>query len=167
MAWRRSRRDWEAGKQGGNRRALKRLADRGEPLGVIAYRGEEPIGWCSVAPRERFPSLSRSRVLAPIDDLPHDETGVWSVTCLFVARTARRSGLSARLLRAAVDQARDGGARTVEGYPVEPYDSAMPAAFAWTGLPAAFEKAGFREIARRSKSRPIYRRDVRPRRKAR
>ena len=49
----------------------------------------------------------------------------------------------------------------VEGYPVEPYTGKMPDAFAWTGLVSSFTQAGFREVARRSKSRPIMRREYR------
>ena len=33
----------------------------------------------------------------------------------------------------------------------------MPDAFAWTGLASAFIKAGFKECARRSETRPIMR----------
>jgi hypothetical protein len=35
----------------------------------------------------------------------------------------------------------------------------MPAAFAWTGLIAAFRKAGFKEVLRRSPARPIMRKE--------
>jgi hypothetical protein len=33
----------------------------------------------------------------------------------------------------------------------------MPDAFAWTGISAAFQSAGFKEVARRSETRPIMR----------
>ena len=88
---------------------------------------------------------------------PLDETPVWSVTCFFVAKDFRRQGVTVKLLRAAVEFVRERGGRVVEGYPVEPYSDAMPAAFAWTGLAAAFRKAGFKECARRSAARPIMR----------
>jgi len=86
-----------------------------------------------------------------------DSKAVWSVTCLFVARPFRRAGVSVQLLRAAAGHARSRGAAIVEGYPVEPRTDAMPDAFAWTGLVSAFRKAGFREVARRSATRPIMR----------
>jgi hypothetical protein len=47
--------------------------------------------------------------------------------------------------------------KILEGYPTIPYNKIIPAAFAWTGIPSAFEKAGFKEAARRSKTRPIMR----------
>ncbi len=45
----------------------------------------------------------------------------------------------------------------VEGYPVEPKRSPMPDVFAWTGLADAFLRAGFKEVLRRSPTRPIMR----------
>jgi len=137
----------------GNKRAFRKLVAGNVQPGVLAYAGDEPIGWCAVAPRQDYPYLERSRVLAVVDD-----EKVWSITCLFVARPYRRRGVSARLLKAAANLARKKGAKIVEGYPVEPYSSEMPAAFAWTGMVSAFEKAGFEEVVRRSKTRPIMRR---------
>jgi hypothetical protein len=66
-------------------------------------------------------------------------------------------------IEAAVEHARGHGATIVEAYPVEPKQSTgegakMPAAFAWTGLLSAYLAAGFREVARRSATRPIVRR---------
>ena len=156
MAWRVPRAQWEAQKGLPNKRTLRRLVDAGPPPGVLAYRDGEPVGWCSVAPRERYPVLSRSRVLAPVDD-----RAVWSITCLFVRKAERRRGVSRQLLRAAVSFARSNGARIVEGYPVEPSRD-QPDPFVWTGLASAFRAAGFHEVARRSATRPIMRRSVRP-----
>ena len=156
MFWRRGRKEWEAGKGAGNRRALRSLVQRGAEPGVLAYKGDDPIGWCAVAPRSDYPALARSRVLEPIDDRP-----VWSIACLFVARPHRRQGVSARLLDAAAEHAGRRGATIVEGYPTIPRVARAPDAFLWTGTASAFERAGFREIARRSPTRPIVRRTLR------
>jgi GNAT superfamily N-acetyltransferase len=152
MAWRLRRADFDQGKGAPNKRAFQTLVANDVRPGVLAYTGDEPIGWCAVAPRQEYVSLGRSRVLAPVDDQP-----VWSISCLFVARPYRRQGVSVRLLKAAAKLAAERGARIVEGYPVEPYTANMPAVFAWTGLVAAFRKAGFKEVLRRSKARPIMR----------
>lgn len=156
MVWRVPRAQWESHKGPGNKRALYRIVQAGPPPGVLAYRGSEPVGWCAVAPRERYPVLSRSRVLAPVDD-----RSVWSITCLFVRKADRRRGVSRQLLRAAVEFARSNGARIVEGYPVDPARD-QPDPFVWTGLASTFRRAGFREVARRSATRPIMRRVLRP-----
>jgi GNAT superfamily N-acetyltransferase len=147
---------YEKQKGAGNKRAFKRIVDSGAMPGVLGYRGDEPLAWCAVAPREEYARLARSRVLAPVDGEP-----VWSITCLFVAKEARNSGVSVKMIRAAADFARDQGARIVEGYPVVPKTSPMPPVFAYTGLLSAYEQAGFREVARRSDARPIVRKTFR------
>ena len=128
---------------------------------VLAYHDGQAVGWCAVAPREEYPSLERSRVAARVDDLP-----VWSVSCLFIHKDYRRHGLSVALLRAAADFVRERGGTIVEGYPVIPRNDDMPAVFAFHGLRAAFEKAGFKEVARRSETRAVMRRRLRPSRQA-
>jgi GNAT superfamily N-acetyltransferase len=160
MWWRMETRRYRAGQGAGNRRALARVVRKGPPPGVLAYAGGEPIGWCAVAPRSEYPRLARSRVLAPVDERP-----VWSVTCLFVSRAHRDRGLTVELLRAAAAHAARHGAEIVEGYPVEPRQR-MADVFAYTGLASAFRKAGFTEVARRSPTRPVMRRIVRPARAA-
>jgi GNAT superfamily N-acetyltransferase len=154
MTWRLERSTYEKGKKSGNRRALKKLVEDGRRPGIIAYHGREPVAWCAVAPREEYSFLSRSRVLAPVDDTP-----VWSISCFFVAKPWRRRGVSVLLLRKAAEMAFARGARVVEGYPQQSAMEKSPDTFVWTGLPAAFAKAGFREVARRSPARPIFRRD--------
>jgi GNAT superfamily N-acetyltransferase len=153
FAWRLSPAEWRSGKGAVNRRRMKSLVARGQVPGILLYDHRRPIGWCSVAPRSDFAALRRSRVLAPLDDNP-----VWSITCFFVAKDYRRRGVSVKLLRAASVYARKRGARILEGYPVVPYTQKMPDVFAWTGTVAAFRKAGFVEVERRSRNRPIFRR---------
>jgi GNAT superfamily N-acetyltransferase len=91
-------------------------------------------------------------VLKAVDDGP-----VWSVSCLFVAKSHRKQGLSVALLKAAARFVAERGGRVVEGYPVEPRAGELPAAFAWTGLASAFRRAGYREHRRGSPTRPIMR----------
>jgi GNAT superfamily N-acetyltransferase len=155
MTWRLPRAEWEAGRGERNKKALRALAKEGAPLGVLAYSGDEAVGWCAVAPREVYVRLEKSRVLARVDDLP-----VWSISCLFIAKPFRRRGVSVQLIGAASEFARAKGARVVEAYPFVPYSDAMPAAFAWTGTVSAYQRAGFREVARRSAARPIMRKEL-------
>lgn len=153
MWWRLPRQEFVQGKGEGNKRAIRRLVAAGGTPGILAYSGGEPVGWCSVAPRESFPVLDRSRILKRVDDQP-----VWSVVCFFVAKKHRRQGLAVKLLEAAAAYAEERGARIVEGYPVEPKKGDMPDVFVYTGLASAFRKAGFVEVARRSETRPVMRR---------
>jgi len=152
MWWRLPRSEFTRLKGEDNRKALKKLVDSGEVPGLLTYAYGEPVGWCSVAPRESYPTLERSRVLKRVDDEP-----VWSIVCFYVAKRYRHKGLTVTLLQAAIRYARSWGARIIEGYPVEPKASRTPDPFAYTGLASAFRKAGFAEVLRRSCTRPIMR----------
>lgn len=147
-----SRKEWEAGKGESNRRAMKARVEGGSVPGVLAYEDDEPVGWIALAPRETYPLLERSRIMAPLDERP-----VWSVVCFYVDRKYRGRGLTVELLNAAADFARAQGAEILEGYPVDP-DKATAPAFAWHGTASAFRKAGFEEMERRSPTRPLMRR---------
>jgi GNAT superfamily N-acetyltransferase len=152
MYWRLPRKQFDEGQGEVNRQHIKALVDSGDIPGILAYEDEKPVGWCSIAPREEFSALARSRILKPVDDQP-----VWSVVCFYVTRSHRRKGLTVQLLKAAVDFARSNGARIVEGYPVEPKGGKAPDIFVYTGLLSAYIQAGFSEVLRRSETRPIMR----------
>lgn len=152
MWFRLTRSEFEKQKGAGNKRAMKRIVSSGKIPGILAYAGGEPVGWCSVAPREVFPVLQRSRVLKPADDQP-----VWSIVCFFVAKAFRHKGVTVKLLEAAIEYVRKQGGKIVEGYAVEPKKESVPDIFVYPGLAAAYRKAGFKEVLRRSPTRPIMR----------
>jgi GNAT superfamily N-acetyltransferase len=153
MWWRLTNAEMEAGKGEGNRLRQKGSVEAGRVPGLLAYLGGLPAGWIAVEPRREYPRLARSRVLAPLDEVP-----VWSVTCFFVDRRYRNQGLTVALLKAAVEHVARQGGRVVEGYPIEPRQPGKsPPVFVYTGLVSAFLRAGFKEAARRSPTRPIMR----------
>ena len=129
----------------------KSIVEAGTVPGLLAFDGNEPVGWIAVEPRSQYPRLAHSRILQPVD-----EADVWSVTCFFVAKQARRRGLTVELLKAAVGYVRRQGGKVVEGYPVEAQKE-LPAVFIYHGTSAAFQHAGFVEVVRRSETRPIMR----------
>ena len=138
-----------------NRRRMKGLVDRGTIPGLIAYDDGRPVGWISLGPREEYEKLARSPVMKPVDDRP-----VWSIVCFFVDSKARGRGVSEALLRAAIDHARSHGATILEGYPVDKPDRSQ-SDFLWFGAKRIFDRAGFREVARRTPTRPVVRKRLR------
>jgi GNAT superfamily N-acetyltransferase len=94
------------------KRALEQLVRTGRPPGLVAYDGDEPVGWVSIAPREDYPALLRSPQYRPRSA----EEGVWSIVCFVVDRSARGRGVTGALLDAAVAHACRNGATAVEGY---------------------------------------------------
>jgi GNAT superfamily N-acetyltransferase len=153
MWWRLSRAEF--GRQSAEQRkaGLKELVNSGQAPGILAYRDGDPVAWVSVAPRESYPSLERSRTLKRVDDQP-----VWSIVCFFVAKQHRGRGLMVEILRGAVAYAARQGARIVEAYPVDPGDRMVEGGTqGYMGLVSAFRRAGFVEVARPSPRRTVMR----------
>jgi GNAT superfamily N-acetyltransferase len=153
MRWRMRSAEFSGSTKEDRADALLRLARDGQPIGVLAYLDGEPVGWCSIAPREGHAALERYRALPRIDDRP-----VWSVVCFFVSSRARRTGVTRGLLKAAVDYARSQGAEIVEGYPVEP----GARLYTYMGSPSTFRAAGFRDVTPRGQDRTVMRRFLEP-----
>ena len=152
MWWRIKRSEFNRMHGEENRRAMEAIIRSGEVPGLIAYLRNEPIGWCSVAPREAFPVLDRSPVLKRVDNQP-----VWSIVCFYVLQRYRHCGLTRHLIDAALDYARANGAQIVETYPVDPETSRFDPGGAFPGTIGTFRKLGFKEVARRSKRRAVLR----------
>lgn len=156
MFLRLSSKDFEAGCRGGgasNRQAFRRIVSGGSEPGLIAYRAGEPVGWVAIAPREAYGRILRSPVHKPVDDA----SGVFSVSCFYVARGERGRGVADALLTGAARFARRKGAKQLEAYPNDTGEVRKPADQVWRGTLAQFERAGYRVIARRKPARPIVR----------
>lgn len=141
-----------------NRESLRVQVESGPPPGVLAYRDGQPVGWCAVGQRPGYGRLHRSAVLrgTPPGDLA--DASVWSVTCFVVRVGSRRQGVAAALLAGAVELARAGGAKVVEGYPVDvDVKVSTSSAELYHGPLSMFLRAGFREVGRPRPARPIVR----------
>ena len=135
----------------GNKEFLHAHVD--QPLGLLAIEDDEPRGWVAVAPRATYPRLATSTITQ--SDAGPD---TWSVTCFFVHRAARRQGVAATLLDAAVDWARARGATAVEGHPVDTEGERRGSGDLYHGTLAMFLAAGFDLVDRRGTRRALVRR---------
>jgi hypothetical protein len=115
MSWRLKKSEFEVQKGSGNKNAMKNLVEKNEVIGVLAYVDDKPIGWCAVAPRDKYIRLENSRVFKRIDD-----ELVWSITCLYLSKSFRRKGVSSELIKAAVNYCRLNEVKIVEAYPTVP-----------------------------------------------
>ncbi|MFP5218437.1 MAG: GNAT family N-acetyltransferase [Actinomycetes bacterium] len=120
---------------------VRQLCERAVAPGVLAYQGDEVVGWAAVAPRAELP-FARSTKIPHVDDLP-----VWSVWCLRVRPGHRGKGIALPLLQGAVAYAQSHGAPAVEGYPVDNRGEKVDLTMAYVGTRALFEKAGFVKAA--------------------
>ena len=128
--------------------------------GLVAYLDGEPVGWCAVEPRTAYVRLLSKRLVWAGRAEGNADDGVWAVTC-FVTRTGfRRRGVSRALARAAVDFARERGARAVEGYPMI---TTPGQEITWgelhVGSRSIFAAAGFAEVSTPSLRRVVMRLD--------
>lgn len=148
MRWRMTSTEYKRSTKNSRVTALDDLVQQSVPVGILAYLDGEPVGWCSIAPRETYRALERYRALPRIDDQP-----VWSVVCFFVDRRVRQGGVTLALLRAAVEYAQSRGAQVIEGYPVVP----GPRLYTYMGSPSTFRDAGFVDVTPAGQARIVMR----------
>ena len=132
-----------------SRADFRGVVERGPPPGLIAFDGKLAVGWCQVTPRDALPFMNQVWRLRRVDDKP-----VWSLSCLYVRKGYRRRGITAALIRAAMDAARTAGAPALEAYP---FDATLSPSATGTGYASTFARLGFETVARRAPPRPIMR----------
>ncbi len=145
---------WGEGAKGGraamNKQAFREIVDEGPPPGLLAYDGDEAVGWCRVMRRTALPGLANSRYFKTELDIEH----VWSLAC-FVIRTSHRGrGLTTVLTEGAIEFVRANGGGLVEAYPTETDATASPSSV-YLGMASTFERLGFDVVQRRAPHRPM------------
>ena len=142
---------------------LREQTDCGHPesgttSGLVAYLDGEPVGWCAVEPRTNYRGLLRVyRVPWAGRAEDRNDDSVWAVTCFLTRAGFRKRGVSRALARAAVDFARERGARAIEGYPITTKD--VTSEELHVGTPGVFADAGFTEVSRPTQRRVVMRVD--------
>jgi GNAT superfamily N-acetyltransferase len=132
------------------KRAMGRLVRAGSEPGLLAYDGDEAVGWVSVAPRGQYEALLASPQYRPQDE----DEGVWSIVCFVVDKPRQRKGIRSVLLEGAVEHASARAAAAVEAYPhrVKKDD--------YMGHVDLFAEHGF-ELVRETAKRAVVRRALR------
>lgn len=158
MWWRRPPRDYTQNAGKSNKSSFRKMVDAHQPVGLLAYAEAQPVGWCSVSPREQFIRLLTSATWKPIDSQP-----VWSIVCYFIHADYRGQQIATRLLKAAVQYATQQGADVIEAYPKDVEDSPSPVKdeALYFGTVDMYRAVGFVEVARRHPAFPIMRLKVR------
>ena len=142
---------------------LRRQTGCGDPAtrstsGLLAYSGDEPVGWCAVEPRSAYVGMVRTgRVPWADRNEDRNDSTVWAITCLLIRVGFRRRGVSRELVRESVGFARARGARALEAYPM-----AVPTGLPeenHVGLRIVFADAGFTQVAQPTLRRVVMRID--------
>jgi hypothetical protein len=129
MAWRMTRDELGKNTSVNRKRFIKKRVAAMTPIGLLGYIGDEPMAWCSIAPRDTHQRLGGDERLKE----------VWSITCFFIKKEYRDQGLVEILIENAKKYAKKNGAKYVEAYPVEP-DSPS---YRFMGFITTFEKTDF------------------------
>lgn len=148
MVWRRTSAEAKNNDGANRKRQMMARLDAGTFIGLLAYEGEKPVAWVSVAPRDSYRNLGG----------PPEESGevTWSIVCFFVPRKRRGQGMVYRLIAAAVNYSKDAGATVVEAYPVPP----DAPSYRFMGFVPAFERSGFKSVGRAGIRRHVMRRTL-------
>jgi GNAT superfamily N-acetyltransferase len=157
MFWRLKRSDFNHMSGEDRKAVLKDMTCRNEVPGVLAYVRDQPVGWCSVGPREGYTALEKSRILKRLDDTP-----VWSIVCFYVAKAFRKRGMMLELVRGAVGYAGQEGARVIEAYPIDMQTHQLAGKkltgySGYMGIASIFRAAGFVRVADASETQLIMR----------
>ncbi len=149
-AWRPITAKEKAGGGIARKRAMSDRVHGGVPIGLLGYLQNEPVAWCSIAPRQTYRKLGGAEIA---EDAPSE---VWSIVCFFVRRDIRGQGATEQLIDAALAYARAHGAKIVEAYPVDPGSPS----YRFMGYVPAFEQAGFAHFGPAGSRRHVMRKAV-------
>lgn len=122
------------------RDAMTKLARRKRAPGLLAFQGDEPVGWVAIAPREELARIEASRATPRVDDVR-----VWVIPCITVRPGARGRGIAVRLIKAAVAYSKTHGAPAIEAYP-RAGSARTKDDNAFFGTEPLFRRAGFKVI---------------------
>jgi GNAT superfamily N-acetyltransferase len=129
----------------------------GRAHAALVYDGPACVGWCQFGPTDELPRIKHRRAyLEGLDALPD-----WRITCFFVDRAHRRSGVASAALAGALEEIARCGGGTVESYPEDTERRSTAAAFLHNGTVAMFERHGFERTRRIGKHRWVVAKVVR------
>jgi GNAT superfamily N-acetyltransferase len=130
------------------------------PVGLLAYDGDEAIGWCATGPRARYIRALKTPAYRGNDASENDS--VWLVPCLYIQKHMRRTGVSRALVEAAVGVASDHEACAIEAFPFA--TGAKPGHNSMVGFEELFASCGFTVTRRPTPTRVVMRRALARRR---
>ena len=133
MAWRAARPEERQASGAARKAAMEQRVRAGVSVGLLGYLDGAAVAWCSIAPKPTY------RKLGGIDVPAQQQNDVWSLVCFFLRRDLRGRGLAPHIIAAALEQARMGGAKIVEAYPVDPGSPS----YRFMGYVPDFQAAGF------------------------
>src|SRR5687767_12851199 len=66
MAWRMTKEELKSNTSANRKTFIKQRIASGTPIGLLGYLNNEPVAWCSIAPRESYQRLGGDESLANV-----------------------------------------------------------------------------------------------------
>lgn len=152
--------DWEATNLEQRKQMLHDEIAAGPPPGLVAYVDGQAAGWIRVGPRTVQTRILHTRAIIAATDEPLDDPNVWAVTCFVVRREFRGMGLNAQLLDAAIEYAKESGARLMEAYPVDTSEGQHRSNDLFHGTLSTFLSHGFQQAEPLTRGRVLVAREL-------
>jgi len=122
-----------------NRPYKERMVRAGVAHAALVFKGDQAVAWAEYGTPEELPNIHHRKQYEQDAGLPPD----YRITCIYVDKRHRRTGLAEVALRGALDLiARAGGGR-VEGYPQDTPGRKVNPSFRYNGTRHMYEDAGF------------------------
>lgn len=124
----------------GNRALKERMVREGRAHAALVFDGDEAIAWAQFGPVDELPNIHhRKEWLRTVEALPD-----YRITCVYVDRRHRRSGMAEIAVRGALELIADQGGGRVESYPHDlPPDKKMSSSFLYNATRTMYERLGF------------------------
>lgn len=119
-----------------NRRDMSASIQQGKVTALLAFAGNQPVGWCNYGETTHLAGVMKRFKLEPAG-----LEGVGSVACFVIASPYRGHGVASKLLDAAIERLRARGLRAIEAYPPRGGDDSPQSNF--RGPLSMYVRAGF------------------------
>ena len=146
------------GPEESNREFKERMVRAGIAHAALVYDGDEAVAWAEYGKPDELPNIHHRKEYDQGVVTPPD----YRVTCIYVDKRHRRSGLAAVALRGAVDLIARAGGGLVEGYPQDTPGKKINASFLYNGTRHMYEEAGFTYERPKGKNHCVMSRTVQP-----
>jgi GNAT superfamily N-acetyltransferase len=124
----------------GHREFKRRLVDSGDTHAALVFDGDVAVAWCQFGTVDELPNIHhRKEWERTVEAVPD-----FRITCVFVDRDYRRSGVAAAAVGGALDLIAAAGGGVVESYPhdLEP-GTKTSASFLYNSTRSMYGKLGF------------------------
>ncbi len=134
--------------QEGNRALKQRLVNDEQAYAALVFDGDDAVGWCQFGSTEELPRITHRKEWEA-NVVVHPD---YRLTCFFVDRDHRRSGVAETALHGAMDLIAKAGGGVVEAYPYDTEGKKVNGSFLYNGTRVLFERAGFEYVRPKGKN---------------